>query len=129
MISLLEDCFSDRESFLGKYNEKFSKNYRKQYLDIFSKNFSLFDRALKAEDYKLIKEKLQKLFKTNENLKKISAGMEKLETFSKWLGEFRGEEDLEVPGQYGGKGEPNLKGHVRVAGFDGGVLVLESLRR
>ena len=55
--------------------------------------------------------------------------MEKLETFTRWLSEFRGEEELEVPGQYGGRGEPNLKGHVRVAGFDGGVLVLESLRR
>ncbi|NIG58597.1 DNA-dependent protein kinase catalytic subunit isoform X1 [Pontoporia blainvillei] len=55
-----------------------------------------------------------------------------LKEYSPWMSSFRAEllrDELEVPGQYDGRGKPMPEYHARIAGFDERVKVMASLRR
>ncbi|EPY87131.1 hypothetical protein CB1_000270022, partial [Camelus ferus] len=55
-----------------------------------------------------------------------------LQECSPWMSGFRADflrDELEVPGQYDGRGKPAPEYHARIAGFDERVRVMASLRR
>ncbi|XP_004615434.2 DNA-dependent protein kinase catalytic subunit [Sorex araneus] len=55
-----------------------------------------------------------------------------LKEYSPWMSGFRPEllrHELEIPGQYDGRGKPLPEYHVRISGFDERVLVMSSIRR
>ncbi|KAK2527806.1 Prkdc [Columba livia] len=55
-----------------------------------------------------------------------------LKEYSPWMSEFRAEflrNELEVPGQYDGKGKPLPEYHAKISGFDERISVMESLRK
>ncbi|KAJ3139728.1 hypothetical protein HK100_011282 [Physocladia obscura] len=61
-------------------------------------------------------------------------GKNLLKLFSSWLNEYQlcnvnDTDQLEIPGQYSGKSEPNVSEHVKIANFDPNVLVMSSMRR
>jgi len=132
---LFMDVFcDDKEAMLGKYNEKFARNYKKAFQDICGG--SSFSDILKFTTKPVLldfKAKIVKLFKSNnapENLRKINSGIEKLESFSRYLFLFNGEDSIEIPGQYSNLSqEPMSQYHVKITGFDQAILTLESLRR
>uniref|UniRef100_A0A8U8BGC8 DNA-dependent protein kinase catalytic subunit n=1 Tax=Geospiza parvula TaxID=87175 RepID=A0A8U8BGC8_GEOPR len=55
-----------------------------------------------------------------------------LKECSPWMSEFKAEflrSELEVPGQYDGKGKPLPEYHAKISGFDERISVMESLRK
>ncbi|KAI1243372.1 hypothetical protein IHE44_0000969 [Lamprotornis superbus] len=66
--------------------------------------------------------KMNKTHKEPGNLKECSP----------WMSEFKAEflrNELEVPGQYDGKGKPLPEYHAKISGFDERISVMESLRK
>ncbi|XP_067947368.1 DNA-dependent protein kinase catalytic subunit-like [Watersipora subatra] len=116
-------------------------NYRKQ----FSKAFS--DKVLKVAGTRGEKLCNGSMKAVQDSLCKIAGDMKKkcakdkelspptlLKDYSSWLASFSAElldYDMEIPGQYGRKTlhKPIPENHVKIAGFDEKVLVLESLRK
>ncbi|XP_010572684.1 PREDICTED: DNA-dependent protein kinase catalytic subunit isoform X5 [Haliaeetus leucocephalus] len=55
-----------------------------------------------------------------------------LKEYSLWMSEFKAEflrNELEVPGQYDGRGKPLPEYHAKISGFDERISVMESLRK
>lgn len=139
LILLFKDLYydvlnDDKNTLLGKYNEKFARGYKKPFLDLVGGgNYMQISKLTSKASITDFKGKILKLFKTNsspETIKKIGSGIEKIESFSRYLFLFTGEEDIEIPGQYSkGFGEPFPQYHVKISGFDQALLTLESLRR
>uniref|UniRef100_A0A8C3RFN2 DNA-dependent protein kinase catalytic subunit n=1 Tax=Cyanoderma ruficeps TaxID=181631 RepID=A0A8C3RFN2_9PASS len=106
---------------------------RKRFIQAFGKNLDHhFGRGgselldMKTVDFNEIASSLHsKMSKTHKepgNLKECSP----------WMSEFKAEflrNELEVPGQYDGKGKPLPEYHAKISGFDERISVMESLRK
>lgn len=72
---------------------------------------------------------IKSLQKIDDNKKKkLERNKNKLKYYSPFLHEYAGG-DMEVPGQYSGDREPLTRYHAKIARFEPGVLVMQSLRR
>ncbi|KAJ7402013.1 hypothetical protein BTVI_90061 [Pitangus sulphuratus] len=106
---------------------------RKRFIQAFGKDFDRhFGRGgselldMKTSDFNGIATSLlSKMHKTHKepgNLKECSP----------WMSDFKAEflrNELEVPGQYDGKGKPLPEYHAKISGFDERIRVMESLRK
>ncbi|XP_039235694.1 DNA-dependent protein kinase catalytic subunit isoform X2 [Pipra filicauda] len=106
---------------------------RKRFIQAFGKDFDHhFGRGgsqlldMKTSDFDAIASSLlSKMYKTHKepgNLKECSP----------WMSDFKAEflrNELEVPGQYDGKGKPLPEYHAKISGFDERISVMESLRK
>ncbi|XP_051625579.1 DNA-dependent protein kinase catalytic subunit isoform X2 [Manacus candei] len=106
---------------------------RKRFIQAFGKDFDHhFGRGgsqlldMKTSDFDAIATSLlSKMYKTHKepgNLKECSP----------WMSDFKAEflrNELEVPGQYDGKGKPLPEYHAKISGFDERISVMESLRK
>ncbi|OXB75109.1 UNVERIFIED_CONTAM: hypothetical protein H355_003187 [Colinus virginianus] len=110
---------------LGWLRKRFAQAFGKDFDSHFGKGGSkLLD--MKVVDFDEItmslRTKMNKSHKEPGNLKECSP----------WMSEFKAEflrNELEVPGQYDGKGKPLPEYHVKISGFDERIMVLESLRK
>uniref|UniRef100_A0A8C3TYH6 DNA-dependent protein kinase catalytic subunit n=1 Tax=Catharus ustulatus TaxID=91951 RepID=A0A8C3TYH6_CATUS len=106
---------------------------RKRFIQVFGKDLDEhFGRGgsellnMKTSDFDVIAtslySKMSKTHKEPGNLKECSP----------WMSEFKAEflrNELEVPGQYDGKGKPLPEYHAKISGFDERISVMESLRK
>uniref|UniRef100_A0A803VG36 DNA-dependent protein kinase catalytic subunit n=1 Tax=Ficedula albicollis TaxID=59894 RepID=A0A803VG36_FICAL len=106
---------------------------RKRFIQAFGKDLDHhFGRGgselldMKTSDFNVIAaslySKMNKSHKEPGNLKECSP----------WMSEFKAEflrNELEVPGQYDGKGKPLPEYHAKISGFDERISVMESLRK
>ncbi|RMC15431.1 hypothetical protein DUI87_07622 [Hirundo rustica rustica] len=110
---------------LGLMRKKFIQAFGKELDHHFGRGGSeLLD--MKISDFNVIATSLHtKMSKTHKepgNLKECSP----------WMSEFKAEflrNELEVPGQYDGKGKPLPEYHAKISGFDERISVMESLRK
>ncbi|NP_989989.4 DNA-dependent protein kinase catalytic subunit [Gallus gallus] len=106
-----------RKRFVQAFGKDFDSHFGKggsKLLDMKISDFNEITTALLT--------KMNKTHKEPGNLKECSP----------WMSEFRAEilrNELEVPGQYDGKGKPLPEYHVKISGFDERIMVLESLRK
>ncbi|XP_062426360.1 DNA-dependent protein kinase catalytic subunit [Rhea pennata] len=110
---------------LGLLRKRFIQAFGKDFDHQFGKHGSkLLD--MKASDFDVI---------TNSLLSKMTKSHKEpgnLKEYSPWMSEFKAEflrNEIEVPGQYDGKGKPLPEYHVRISGFDERIKVMESMRK
>ncbi|KAF6100707.1 protein kinase, DNA-activated, catalytic subunit [Phyllostomus discolor] len=110
---------------LGAFRRKFIQAFGKEFDKHFGKGGSKLS-GMKLCDFEditnLLLSKMGKDSKPPGNLKECSP----------WMSDFRVEflrNELEIPGQYDGKGKPVPEYHVRVAGFDERVKTMTSIRK
>ncbi|XP_071593605.1 DNA-dependent protein kinase catalytic subunit [Heliangelus exortis] len=110
---------------LGLLRKRFIQAFRKDFDHHFGKGGSeLLD--MKASEFDAIFTSL--VSKINKNHKEPG----NLKECSPWMSEFKAEflrNELEVPGQYDGKGKPLPEYHAKISGFDERIMVMESLRK
>uniref|UniRef100_A0A2K6UN33 DNA-dependent protein kinase catalytic subunit n=1 Tax=Saimiri boliviensis boliviensis TaxID=39432 RepID=A0A2K6UN33_SAIBB len=110
---------------LGAFRRKFIQTFGKEFDKHFGKGGSKLPR-MKLSDFSDITNML--LLKMNKDSKPPG----NLKEWSPWMSDFKVEflrNELEIPGQYDGRGKPLPEYHVRIAGFDERVTVMASLRR
>uniref|UniRef100_G3RTS5 DNA-dependent protein kinase catalytic subunit n=1 Tax=Gorilla gorilla gorilla TaxID=9595 RepID=G3RTS5_GORGO len=110
---------------LGAFRRKFIQTFGKEFDKHFGKGGSKLLR-MKLSDFNDITNML--LLKMNKDSKPPG----NLKECSPWMSDFKVEflrNELEIPGQYDGRGKPLPEYHVRIAGFDERVTVMASLRR
>lgn len=136
VAKMFEDIFSGDKRYVGRdigsYNSKFAADWRKVFEKEFGGNLKDLNPAIK--DKNQLNDRLLKMLQHLKEKTQLPTGTEKLEKYSRWLdnydsGNYREDQQLEVPGQYHGNSEPNLVTHIRVANFDKSTLVLSSIRR
>uniref|UniRef100_A0A672TSV6 DNA-dependent protein kinase catalytic subunit n=1 Tax=Strigops habroptila TaxID=2489341 RepID=A0A672TSV6_STRHB len=110
---------------LGLLRKRFIQAFAKDFDHHFGKGGSVL-LDMKISDFNAItislRSKMNKNHKEPGNLKEISP----------WMSEFKAEflrNELEVPGQYDGKGKPLPEYHAKISGFDERISVMESLRK
>ncbi|MBZ3885751.1 DNA-dependent protein kinase catalytic subunit [Sciurus carolinensis] len=110
---------------LGPFRRRFIQTFGKEFDEHFGKRGSKLPR-MKLSDFNNITNslllKMRKDTKTPGNLKECSP----------WMSEFKVEflrNELEIPGQYDGRGKPLPEYHVRISGFDERVKVMTSIRK
>uniref|UniRef100_A0A8C9DUV3 DNA-dependent protein kinase catalytic subunit n=1 Tax=Prolemur simus TaxID=1328070 RepID=A0A8C9DUV3_PROSS len=110
---------------LGAFRRRFIQAFRKEFDQHFGKGGSKLPR-MKLSDFSDI---------TNSLLGKMHRASRppgNLSEYSPWMSAFQAESlrgELEVPGQYDGRGKPLPEYHARVAGFDERVKVMASIRK
>ncbi|KAL6085809.1 hypothetical protein STEG23_007048, partial [Scotinomys teguina] len=110
---------------LGPFRKRFIQAFRKE----FDKNFGNGGSKLptmKLCDFCNITDTLLKRMREDSN----PPG--NLKEYSPWMSAFKVQfpgNELEIPGQYDGKGKPLPEYHVRISGFDERVKVMTSLRK
>ncbi|XP_017736835.1 PREDICTED: DNA-dependent protein kinase catalytic subunit isoform X2 [Rhinopithecus bieti] len=110
---------------LGAFRRKFIQTFGKEFDKHFGKGGSKLLR-MKLSDFNDITNML--LLKMNKDSKPPG----NLKECSPWMSDFKVEflrNELEIPGQYDGRGKPLPEYHVRIAGFDERVTVMASMRR
>uniref|UniRef100_A0A8C5V850 DNA-dependent protein kinase catalytic subunit n=1 Tax=Microcebus murinus TaxID=30608 RepID=A0A8C5V850_MICMU len=110
---------------LGAFRRKFIQAFGKEFDQHFGKGGSKLPR-MKLSDFNDITNSL--LCKMNKDSKPPG----NLRECSPWLSSFQVgflREELEVPGQYDGRGKPLPEYHARIAGFDERVKVMASIRK
>ncbi|KAI8997006.1 hypothetical protein BDB01DRAFT_840542 [Pilobolus umbonatus] len=116
-------------SRLGSIGKAFAKNHGHQIIRIIGKN----GRNLLSSPSEVIKKLqlyLQDVVSNTKSTARNNADL--LKSYSPWLASFKGNdytEKIEVPGQYDGKGKPQPDNHVMISGFDGRLLVMNSMRK
>uniref|UniRef100_A0A8B9FQM5 DNA-dependent protein kinase catalytic subunit n=1 Tax=Amazona collaria TaxID=241587 RepID=A0A8B9FQM5_9PSIT len=129
----LKEMYEGMYKSLGNLDAPGLGLLRKRFIQAFSKDFDhhfgkggsvLLD--MKISDFgEITTSLLSKMNKTHKepgNLKECSP----------WMSEFKAEflrNELEVPGQYDGKGKPLPEYHAKISGFDERISVMESLRK
>ncbi|XP_036089192.1 DNA-dependent protein kinase catalytic subunit [Rousettus aegyptiacus] len=110
---------------LGAFRRKFIQAFGKEFDEHFGRGGSKLP-TMKLRDFNDITSSLlSKMCKDSKppgNLKECSP----------WMSNFKVEflrNELEIPGQYDGKGKPVPEYHARIAGFDERVKVMASLRK
>ncbi|XP_053516892.1 DNA-dependent protein kinase catalytic subunit isoform X2 [Artibeus jamaicensis] len=110
---------------LGAFRKKFIQAFGKEFDKHFGKGGSKLP-GMKLCDFEDI---------TNSLLSKMGKDSKppgNLKECSPWMSDFRVEflrNELEIPGQYDGKGKPVPEYHARVAGFDERVKTMTSIRK
>ncbi|KAM9024210.1 DNA-dependent protein kinase catalytic subunit [Ara ararauna] len=129
----LKEMYEGMYKSLGNLDAPGLGLLRKRFIQAFSKDFDrhfgkggsvLLD--MKISDFGEITTSL--LSKMNKNHKEPG----NLKEYSPWMSEFKAEflrNELEVPGQYDGKGKPLPEYHAKISGFDERISVMESLRK
>uniref|UniRef100_A0A8V5FUE0 DNA-dependent protein kinase catalytic subunit n=1 Tax=Melopsittacus undulatus TaxID=13146 RepID=A0A8V5FUE0_MELUD len=110
---------------LGLLRKRFIQAFAKDFDHHFGKGGSVL-LDMKISDFDEITTSL--LTKMNKNHKEPG----NLKECSPWMSEFKAEflrNELEVPGQYDGKGKPMPEYHAKISGFDERISVMESLRK
>ncbi|XP_006880480.1 PREDICTED: DNA-dependent protein kinase catalytic subunit-like isoform X2 [Elephantulus edwardii] len=110
---------------LGAFRRKFIQTFGKEFDKHFGKGGSKL-LTMKLSDFGNITTSL--LSKMSE----VSKPPGNLREYSPWMSNFKVEylrNELEIPGQYDGKGKPLPEYHARIAGFDERVKVMASIRK
>ncbi|XP_009101121.3 DNA-dependent protein kinase catalytic subunit isoform X1 [Serinus canaria] len=129
----LKEMYEGMYKNLGNLESPGLGMMRKRFIQAFGKDLDHhFGRGgsellnMKTSDFDAIANSLHsKMIKTHKepgNLKECSP----------WMSEFKAEflrSELEVPGQYDGKGKPLPEYHAKISGFDERISVMESLRK
>ncbi|XP_008051625.2 DNA-dependent protein kinase catalytic subunit [Carlito syrichta] len=106
-----------RRTFIQAFGKEFDKHFGERGTKLPSMKLSDFNNITSS-----LLSKMNKYAKPPGNLKECSP----------WLSNFRVEflrDELEIPGQYDGRGKPLPEYHARIAGFDERVKVLVSIRK
>ncbi|XP_063114601.1 DNA-dependent protein kinase catalytic subunit isoform X3 [Cavia porcellus] len=129
----IENLYRKMHAALGNPQAPGLGPFRRRFIEAFGKEFDKhFGKAgsellkMKLRDFNAIVDTL--LFK----MKKDAKPPGNLKEFSPWMSEFKVEflrDELEVPGQYHGRGKPLPEYHARISGFDERVKVMTSIRR
>ncbi|KAM7075469.1 DNA-dependent protein kinase catalytic subunit isoform 1-T1 [Molossus nigricans] len=110
---------------VGAFRRKFIQAFAKEFDKHFGRRGSKLP-GMKLCDFNNI---------TNELISKMSKDSKppgNLKECSPWMSDFRVEflrNELEIPGQYDGKGKPLPEYHARIAGFDERVKTMTSIRK
>ncbi|KAM6171214.1 DNA-dependent protein kinase catalytic subunit isoform 3-T3 [Erethizon dorsatum] len=110
---------------LGPFRRRFIQAFGKEFNEHFGNGGSELPK-MKLGDFSAITDML--LVK----MKKDSKPPGNLKECSPWMSEFKVEflrNELEIPGQYHGRGKPLPEYHARISGFDERVKVMASIRR
>ncbi|XP_070248944.1 DNA-dependent protein kinase catalytic subunit [Myotis yumanensis] len=110
---------------LGAFRRKFIQAFGKEFDKHFGRQGSKLP-GMKPHDFNDITNTL--LSKMREDSKPPG----NLKECSPWMSDFRVEflrNELEIPGQYDGKGKPMPEYHARIAGFDERVKTMASIRK
>uniref|UniRef100_A0A2K6EWI3 DNA-dependent protein kinase catalytic subunit n=1 Tax=Propithecus coquereli TaxID=379532 RepID=A0A2K6EWI3_PROCO len=110
---------------LGAFRRKFIQAFGKEFDQRFGKGGSKLPK-MKLSDFNDITNSL--LCKMNKDSKPPG----NLRECSPWMSNFQVDflrEELEIPGQYDGRGKPLPEYHARIAGFDERVKVMASIRK
>ncbi|XP_054451411.1 DNA-dependent protein kinase catalytic subunit [Pteronotus mesoamericanus] len=110
---------------LGAFRRKFIQAFGKEFDKHFGRGGSKLP-GMKLRDFEDITNSL--LSKMDKDLKPPG----NLKECSPWMSDFRVEflrNELEIPGQYDGKGKPMPEYHARIAGFDERVKTMTSIRK
>ncbi|KAM6216536.1 DNA-dependent protein kinase catalytic subunit isoform 2-T2 [Rhynchocyon petersi] len=110
---------------LGAFRRKFIQTFGKEFDKHFGKGGSKL-LTMKLSDFGNITTSL--LVKMND----MSKPPGNLCEYSSWMSNFKVEflrNELEIPGQYDGRGKPLPEYHARIAGFDERVKVMASIRK
>ncbi|XP_060099810.1 DNA-dependent protein kinase catalytic subunit [Heteronotia binoei] len=110
--------------------------FRKQFIQKFGKEFdSHFGRRcsklldMKASEFNTIADSLLQKMKECQECQQEPGNLKEC---SPWMSEFKPEflrHELEIPGQYDGKGKPLPEYHAKIAGFDERIKVMLSIRK
>ncbi|CAH6792055.1 Prkdc [Phodopus roborovskii] len=107
--------------------------FRRRFIQAFKKEF---DKSFGNDGSKLATMKLCDFSNITDSLlvrmRKDSKPPGNLKEYSPWMSAFKVQfpgNELEIPGQYDGKGKPLPEYHVRISGFDERVKVMVSLRK
>ncbi|XP_077622037.1 DNA-dependent protein kinase catalytic subunit [Crocuta crocuta] len=110
---------------LGAFRRRFIQTFGKEFDKYFGKGGSKLP-GMKLRDFTDITNSLlSKMYRDSKppgNLKECSP----------WMSDFKVEflrNELEIPGQYDGRGKPMPEYHTRIAGFDERVKVMASIRK
>ncbi|XP_023586416.1 DNA-dependent protein kinase catalytic subunit isoform X2 [Trichechus manatus latirostris] len=110
---------------LGAFRRKFAQAFGKEFDKHFGKGGSKLP-TMRLSDFSNITTslflKMSELSKAPGNLRECSP----------WMSNFKAEflrNELEIPGQYDGKGKPLPEYHARITGFDERVKVMASIRK
>ncbi|KAM9626909.1 DNA-dependent protein kinase catalytic subunit isoform 2-T2 [Trichechus inunguis] len=110
---------------LGTFRRKFAQAFGKEFDKHFGKGGSKLP-TMRLSDFSNITTslflKMSELSKAPGNLRECSP----------WMSNFKAEflrNELEIPGQYDGKGKPLPEYHARITGFDERVKVMASIRK
>ncbi|XP_054840598.1 DNA-dependent protein kinase catalytic subunit [Eublepharis macularius] len=110
---------------LGLFRKQFIQKFGKEFDNHFGKGGSkLLD--MKASEFNTLVDSL--LLRMKECQKEPG----NLKECSPWMSEFKPEflrHELEIPGQYDGKGKPLPEYHAKIAGFDERIKVMLSIRK
>nr|XP_042898800.1 DNA-dependent protein kinase catalytic subunit isoform X2 [Parasteatoda tepidariorum] len=114
----------NRRVTIGPLHKKFSEEFKDKFLAICGKDGC---KLMKEKESKVALKALSDLV---AEAKKKDKKLSSLKDASPWLYEFQQwkySSQIEIPGQYTGRSKPLPEYHVKIAGFDGKVLVLSSL--
>ncbi|KAM9198416.1 DNA-dependent protein kinase catalytic subunit isoform 2-T2 [Dugong dugon] len=110
---------------LGAFRRKFAQAFGKEFDKHFGKGGSKLP-TMRLSDFSNI---TTSLFLKMSELSKAPANLREC---SPWMSNFKVEflrNELEIPGQYDGKGKPLPEYHARITGFDERVKVMASIRK
>ncbi|XP_060058172.1 DNA-dependent protein kinase catalytic subunit [Erinaceus europaeus] len=129
----IEKLYERMYAALGQSNAPGLGPFRKKFIQAFGKEF---DKHFGRGGSKLSGMKLRDFTDITSSLLssmyRDSKPPGNLKEWSPWMSEFKVEflrNELEIPGQYDGKGKPLPEYHVRIAGFDERVKVMASIRK
>uniref|UniRef100_A0A8B9M5G6 DNA-dependent protein kinase catalytic subunit n=1 Tax=Accipiter nisus TaxID=211598 RepID=A0A8B9M5G6_9AVES len=106
-----------RKRFIQAFGKDFDHHFGKGGSELLDMKASVFDTIVTS-----LLSKMNKTYEEPGNLKE----------YSPWMSEFKAEflrNELEVPGQYDGRGKPLPEYHAKISGFDERISVMESLRK
>ncbi|KAL1788740.1 DNA-dependent protein kinase catalytic subunit isoform X1 [Sigmodon hispidus] len=129
----VENLYKRMRTALGDLQDPGLGPFRKRFIQAFGKEF---DKSFGNGGSKLPIMKLSN-FQTIidsllERMRKDSKPPGNLKEYSPWMSAYKVQfpgNELEIPGQYDGKGKPLPEYHVRISGFDERVKVMASLRK
>ncbi|XP_062935178.1 DNA-dependent protein kinase catalytic subunit [Cynocephalus volans] len=129
----IEKMYERMYAALGNPKAPSLGSFRMKFIQAFGKEF---DKHFGKGGAKLLKMKLSDFNDiTNSLLLKMSKESKppgNLKECSPWMSDFRVEflrSELEIPGQYDGRGKPLPEYHTRITGFDERVKVMASIRK
>ncbi|XP_061454380.1 DNA-dependent protein kinase catalytic subunit isoform X2 [Rhineura floridana] len=106
-----------RKRFIQKFGQEFDKHFGKG-------GSKLVD--MKASDFNTSADSLI------SNMREYQKEPGNMKECSPWMSEFKPEFlriELEIPGQYDGKGKPLPEYHAKISGFDERIKIMESIRK
>uniref|UniRef100_A0A8C6YCR5 DNA-dependent protein kinase catalytic subunit n=1 Tax=Naja naja TaxID=35670 RepID=A0A8C6YCR5_NAJNA len=106
-----------RKQFIKEFGKELDNHFGKGGSKLLGMNINVFNKVAHS-----LSEKMKKYEKEPGNLKECSP----------WMSGFKPEflrTELEIPGQYDGKGKPLPEYHAKISGFDERIKVMHSIRK